>query len=158
MLRTVDSDYLAALQKQAELDEKEIVVSALIVDDRFKIFVQKRSKTRKIFPDCWDVVGGHLEQGEDIYIALKREIKEETNWRMDDITGHFNSFDWQANGRQKREFAFIVIVSGNLEKPKLEKDKHSEFLWLASNQIEILKDKPDDLYIYNLVKKAFSYL
>jgi len=156
VLRSIDDDYLKTLQKQADLDEKQIVVSALIVNND-KIFVQKRSNTRKIFPDCWDVVGGHLEPGEDIYSALKREIKEETGWRLIDVLGHFNSFDWYADDVAKREFAFLVLVEGNLDKPRLEKDKHSKFLWLAKNEIDILRDKPDDLYIYDLVKKAFTY-
>ena len=157
MLREADSDYLESLQKQAILDNKEIVVSAVIINND-QVFVQKRSASRKLFPNCWDVVGGHVEANEDIYSALKREIKEETGWRIDFIAGHFNSFDWYADDKAKREFAFLVIVRGNLDKPKLEKDKHSSFLWLDEADVEILKDKPDDLYIYNLVKKAFNEL
>ncbi len=157
MLKDVHSDYLASLQKQAEIAKKQIVVSALIVNNN-KIFVQKRSISRKLFPNCWDVVGGHLEKGENIISTLSREIKEETSWQLEKIFGHFYTLDWQAQSQEKREFAFLVIVSGNLTNPILEKDKHSGFLWLASNQLEILKDKPDDLYIYELVKKAFSYL
>lgn len=157
MLREADTKYLSDLQKQAELDNKNIVVAALIVNID-EIFVQRRSKTRKLFPDCWDVVGGHLEQGESIYSSLKREIKEETGWRLDDIIGHFNSFDWQADGLKKREFAFLTLVSGDLEKPRLEKDKHNDYRWLKKEDVELLRDRPDDLYIYDLVKKAFNYL
>ncbi len=157
MLKDANSKYLSSLQKQAEAAKKQIVVSALILN-KDKIFVQKRSSDRKLFPNCWDVVGGHLEKGENIISTLSREIKEETSWQLEKILGHFYTFDWQAQAQEKREFAFLLIVSGDLKKPILEKDKHSEFLWLASNQLEILKDKPDDLYIYELVKKAFSYL
>ena len=29
------------------------------------------------FPNCWDILGGHFEQGENSVDALKREINEE---------------------------------------------------------------------------------
>jgi 8-oxo-dGTP pyrophosphatase MutT (NUDIX family) len=42
------------------------VVGLLVVrghgPDR-QVFAQRRSLTRKLFPGCWDLVGGHLEAG-----------------------------------------------------------------------------------------------
>ncbi|MEU8295720.1 NUDIX domain-containing protein [Micromonospora sp. NPDC048909] len=46
---------------------------ALIVRDDGRIFFQRRSPERRLFPDCWDVVGGHLEPGD----GLNRRIAEE---------------------------------------------------------------------------------
>ena len=157
MFNKVSEEYLKTLKDAAVSDNKEIVVSALILRDR-RIFVQKRSAERKLFPNGWDVIGGHLEKGESIAQALKREIFEESSWILQKIIGHILTFDWQAGGKEKREFAFLVKVRGNLDAPKLEKDKHSNYRWLSQDEIEILADDKDDMYIYDLLKKAFQLI
>ena len=157
MPEKISQIYLDNLQSEAESKGKQIVVSALISKEG-KIFVQKRSAGRKIFPNGWDVVGGHLEKGERIAEALRREIAEETSWQLKSIDRHILSFDWEAGGEEKSEFAFLVTVVGDLENPILEADKHSHFYWLAEAEIDILADRKNDMYIYNLVKKAFELL
>ncbi len=157
MLKQVSSEYLQNLHTKAENDNKQIVVSALIVRNG-QIFVQRRSADRKLFPNGWDIVGGHLEEGETIKEALAREIYEETGWSLEEIITHILSFDWLGDGQEKREFAFLVKVKGDLNNPKLEKDKHSAYLWIKESEIEILADNKNDMYIYNLVKKAFELI
>src|SRR4051812_5096736 len=58
---------------------------ALIMNSDGRLFVQRRSPTRSLFPNAWDIVGGHLEAGETVIEALRREITEETGWRLTHI-------------------------------------------------------------------------
>jgi len=56
----------------------QMVVHLLIFNSRGDVFLQKRSKTKEVYPGMWDSsVGGHVAAGEDAYAALVRESKEE---------------------------------------------------------------------------------
>jgi 8-oxo-dGTP diphosphatase len=52
------------------------VVAALIVQSQ-KILLGKRSAERKLYPDVWDMFGGHVEPGEATDQTLVRELQEE---------------------------------------------------------------------------------
>ena len=53
-------------------------VYAFIIDDNKNVLLQKRSNTKKLWPNMWDVtVGGHVDSGEFGRQALIREVKEE---------------------------------------------------------------------------------
>lgn len=54
------------------------VVHVHIIDERDRIFLQKRAMTKQIQPGKWDTaVGGHVSQGETVTDGLKREAAEE---------------------------------------------------------------------------------
>ncbi len=56
------------------------VVHLHIVDERDRIFLQKRAMSKDILPGKWDTaVGGHVKSGETIGAALQRETLEELN-------------------------------------------------------------------------------
>src|SRR5215813_7952235 len=104
---------------------------ALIVDDDGRIFVQRRSPQRRLFPNCWDIVGGHLEDGESVDDALRREVQEETGWRISVVLGQVGEFRYRGeDGLERVEQDFLVRVDGFLERPRLEPGKHTEWRWL----------------------------
>ena len=116
-----------------------LVASALVVDDSGRIFFQKRSATRKRFPDTWDVVGGHLEPGETIEEALRREVTEETGWRVAAVLGEVGTYRYVGeDGLTRHETSFLVRVDGDLEHPVLEEGKHTESRWLTEDDLDVL--------------------
>lgn len=56
--------------------------------DKDSLFLQKRAITKDIQPGKWDTaVGGHVDLGENIHMALRREASEELG--LSQFTPHF---------------------------------------------------------------------
>lgn len=52
-----------------------IAIAALVMDA--KILLAHRHPRRRWYPNCWDLIGGHIEAGESPEQALRRECREE---------------------------------------------------------------------------------
>jgi 8-oxo-dGTP pyrophosphatase MutT (NUDIX family) len=136
-------------------------VGALIVDDRGRIFVQRRSPTRRLFANCWDVVGGHLEPGESVMQALHREVAEETGWRVTEVLDIVGEYAYRGDDGQDRiECDFLVRVAGDLDAPCLEAGKHTEFRWLEPAGLDLLDEykPPSEWLLRELVAGGFDAL
>jgi 8-oxo-dGTP pyrophosphatase MutT (NUDIX family) len=159
-----EPSYLHTLQHDASLAGRICVVGALIANSAGKVFVMKRSPQRRLFPGCWDIVGGHVDPGETLVEALRREVREETGWVLRGLEAVVDILDWEsdAGGVQtlRREFDFLTGVDGDLLNPQLEKDKATEFRWVGRADLPVLLEnrKPDDFMIYGLVQKAFDLI
>ena len=157
-----DSPQLRALQNEAERAGREVVGGAVIVNPRGQAFVQRRAPHRWLFLECWDIAGGHVEAGETLHAALARAIGEETGWRLRaiiDLVGVFDwATEWEGRRTERREFDFLVAVDGDLARPRLEEEKVSEFRWLASNELDVLRENraPADLAVYRIVKQGLE--
>jgi 8-oxo-dGTP diphosphatase len=117
------------------------VAGALVVDDAGRIFFQKRSATRKLFPNTWDVVGGHMEPDETLEDTLRRELEEETGWQLSIILGPVGDYTYTgADGLQRVESDFLVRVDGDLARPRLEVGKHTDFRWLGRDDLAVLDE------------------
>lgn len=155
---TPDLSGLQAWQDLAQNEGRECVIGAVILNAQGRAFVQKRSQERRLFPGCWDIVGGHVESDETLCEGLRREIAEETGWQLTSIVAILGQFDWATEHQTKRELDLLVKVEGNLDDPQLEWSKHSEFRWINLDEIEILKENraPDETLIYDVVKKGLE--
>jgi nucleoside triphosphatase len=58
-----------------------VVVGALILDDEGRIFLATGNKWK----GKWIVVGGHVDFGESLESAVKREVKEETGFDVEGV-------------------------------------------------------------------------
>ena len=85
----------------------------------------------------WELPGGKLEDNEDYFTALKREVKEETNL---DIEIGEQLADWVIESKEKD---FRIDGRSWLCKP-INHDitlsrEHSEFKWVAERGIQKIK-------------------
>jgi len=149
----VDPDVLMPVIRDGE----GWVVGAVVLDDAGRAFVQRRSPQRRLFPGCWDVVGGRVEPGETILAALQREMREETGWELHRVHACLGKCVWKAeDGRTRQEVDYLIEVVGDLTRPKLESAKHDAFAWITVADLPRLMENrtPDDTFIRDIVARA----
>jgi isopentenyldiphosphate isomerase len=57
----------------------------LVKNDRGEVLLQKRSPTKDLYPNCWDLsVGGHVNFGKSYIETAVREISEELGLSIDE--------------------------------------------------------------------------
>jgi 8-oxo-dGTP diphosphatase len=137
------------------------VAGALVVHDDGRIFFQKRSTLRKLFPNTWDIVGGHVEPGETLDEALRREVAEETGWQLSVVLGMVGEYAYTGeDGVERRETDFLVRVDGDLDRPRLETDKHTEYRWLGRDELAVLDESSgvNDGMIRRIAEDGFAVL
>jgi mutator protein MutT len=61
-------------------------VKAVVIDERRRCLLLRRSKNNGSFVGCWEWPGGKVDPGEDFAVAVVRETKEETGLDVE-ITG-----------------------------------------------------------------------
>jgi 8-oxo-dGTP diphosphatase len=140
-------------------DGRMWVAGAVVVDGRGNAFAQRRSATRKVFPHCWDIVGGHVEAGETMLQALAREVGEETGWTLSAVAAELYRLDWDpGDGRTRSEIDYLVRVDGDLAAPALEAGKHTEFMWVDDSRLHLLRDArdPGDYFITDIVRMGLE--
>ncbi|MEV0285713.1 MULTISPECIES: GNAT family N-acetyltransferase [unclassified Kribbella] len=113
-------------------------VGGLIQDEQHRVYVQRRTAERRLLPWIWDVVGGHLEAGETPEEALRREVEEETGWKVRDIVWTAADWEWEWEGRVRRELDYLITVDGDLSRPRLEEGKHDAGAWVGPDDLELM--------------------
>jgi 8-oxo-dGTP pyrophosphatase MutT (NUDIX family) len=134
-------------------------VGALIRDDKGRVFIHRRSPTRRLFPGTWDIVGGHVEKGETAIEALAREIIEETGWELSRICAEVSEWQWESEGVVRREIDYLVEIFGNLTTPSLEVGKHDAYRWVGLDDVDMMMDgrTDGDYRLRDIVIKALQW-
>lgn len=132
--------------------QTNVVAVGFIVRDG-KIFIAKRAKTKKNFPDRYELVGGHLDAGEQPEEALKREIREEI--AMEVTVGQpVGAFTFTVGGVFEVEIAYLCYPVDDTD-PTLNPADHSESNWIGQGEIDKFEKEDEET---ELLRKAFQLL
>ena len=113
---------------------QKIGVSAFIYKDK-KVLMVKRSKTETPFPGNWEIPGGKVEYAEDLEVAIKREVKEETGLKIK-IKQPYAAFSylWKKIHRIDIQY-FCQPLSSKIQLS----EEHDKYLWATKNVVKKLK-------------------
>lgn len=117
----------------------EPTVGALILNTEGKLFLMRSHKWRGMYV----VPGGHVELGERLEDALRREVKEETGL---DIRGveflQFQEFVFDAAFWKRRHFIFFDYVCRTDSADVTLNDEAQEYVWVAPEEALALPLEP----------------
>lgn len=138
-------------------DKNKIVVDCLIANVQNKtLLIQQRSGTRKLFPYCWDFIGGHLENNESIEECIRRELFEEANMHLVCIIKQVHEFQWLHDNCTVVDKVFMITAQGEF---RLEKGKAIDARWITRKEATLLL-KPGETTneMYQAALKEFDVL
>ena len=148
------------------------VVAAIIHDDEGRIFATQRGYGD--MKDGWEFPGGKMEPGESPEEALKREIWEELETRIQ-VERLVTTVDWDypalANGRacSRSEDSKQALVSSRLTAAfhltmhcflcslltdALHLNEHEAAKWLTHEELDSVKWLPADRVVVEEIKKS----
>lgn len=134
------------------------VVHLHIIDRLGRIYLQKRSASKELYPGRWDTaVGGHIGYGESVSEALAREAQEELNF-IDFNPVFIDSYEYQSPIEKELICVFACVGKFDIDPRNFEVDAGRYF-----SQEEIRKSEksiftPNFLSEYERFKDAFEAL
>ncbi|MFA5871946.1 MAG: nucleotide exchange factor GrpE [Parcubacteria group bacterium] len=144
------------MDKKENVEKKypEPVVGALILNRDGKILLAKSKKWSGQFT----VFGGHVEMGETLEEAIRREVKEEAGIDVE-VMGRlgFDESIFDKDFHEKKHFIFIDFLcryGGEDDTVKLcSKEFEDNYIWTDMKDISKLKVHPSTIELVNAYRK-----
>lgn len=98
----------------------------ILNEQRDALFLQKRALNKDIQPGKWDTaVGGHVDLGENIHIALRRETREELGL-IDFTPQHIISYVFESEIERELVNTFTTTVNPDTTNFVIDENEISE--------------------------------
>jgi len=140
-----------------ESEEKNLITPNAIIfvfNSGGKVWLQKRSMTKKHFPGTWDVSAcGAIEHGENPAAAAAREQKEEMgfNCKLHLAERFLNSFPDETNTLTRTRLSYLYVgISDELPRNNHEVD---EFALFEAEQIYEEAVKQPEKFVPSMAKE-----
>ena len=126
----------------------------LVFNRNGQLFIQKRTRTKDIYPGCWDLAaGGVVLAGESYLESAQRELREELGLTGARLTHLFDQY-FEESGNQVWGRVFFCVSEGPFTLQREEID-HGRFIDL--DEIEALHQTepvtPDGMALLRLLPR-----
>lgn len=118
---------------------QQVMVACAFIHHNFggieKVYLAQRAMTKKFYPGVYELAGGHVDFGEDIVDALKREVREE--FGKDITVGEpFSVFTYmnEVKGAHAVEICYFAEFAGALDDVRLNPEDHMAGGWFAVDE------------------------
>lgn len=133
------------------------VVNAFLVHPQGKLWIPRRSASKRLFPLCLDMsAAGHVESGETYEEAFYREVWEET--RIDPTKKPW-TFLGHLTPHEHGVSAFMNIYEIQIaEAPEFNRDDFVEYYWLTPLELSERLERGDKAKgdLLKLVQRFYS--
>lgn len=120
----------------------QVGVKVLLKNREEKILILKRSKEKYGKTDgSWDIVGGRIDPGTDLFENLKREIREETQLEIQSDPRLIAAQDILTPERHVVRLTYTALADGE---PILDVSENSAYRWVTFDELA----SEDDLDVY----------
>jgi 8-oxo-dGTP pyrophosphatase MutT (NUDIX family) len=129
-------------------------------DGVIKVFLPKRSASKKLLPNVFELPGGHVDFGEDMIMGLKREISEEFQKNIK-VADSFYVFTYtnEIKGSHSIEVIYFAQFEDSIEDIILHPEDHSEYVWAdEETAISLYLEKGEDDAELPAIRKGFDLL
>ncbi|MCY0879775.1 MAG: NUDIX hydrolase [Firmicutes bacterium] len=122
-------DYYATLQAEADARGIASTVVGLVVARNDRILLLKR-RPDDFMPNLWEIPGGHVDPGETLPEALRRELWEETALTLVRVQQYLGYFDYDGEFGRTRQWNFLVDAAGDV----VQHPEHSDAAWASREE------------------------
>lgn len=105
------------------------IASVLIRDDA--VLLVKRLPHRKVYPDLWDLPGGHIEGDESPVDALRREAQEELGIDVE----QYRELGTVLDPVEPADIIVFAVLAWHGEPTNAAPDEHSEIAWFTEDKL-----------------------
>lgn len=119
------------------------VAGAMIIRER-RVLLGLRSPHRRICPNLWDFIGGHLEAGESPEAAVRREVREEIGVEAA-VLSPVAVIDFSEAAARPLLYQ-LFRVDAVLGEPALMNSEHTALGWFDLGEAAALQTLASDLY------------
>ncbi|GIO22145.1 (deoxy)nucleoside triphosphate pyrophosphohydrolase [Oceanobacillus sp. J11TS1] len=115
------------------------VVAAIIENQDHEILCALRSQHMSL-PNMWEFPGGKVEEGENLFTALERELYEEMSCRIKaQEVFHENVHEYETFIIQ------LIAIKAKLIRGVPQKSEHAQLVWLQRENLVSLHWAPADV-------------
>ena len=107
----------------------------ILVDGQGRVLLQKRDNYKEKYANYWAFFGGGIEKSETPEQALKRELKEELNYNLEEVK-LFKVIDYKTDDKEGKGYYFIADFEGKIENLSLKEG--AGFAFLTKKEISFL--------------------